>query len=122
VKAVKIKNLRRWRRRNRVRKKLRGNAQFPRLSVFRSLRHLSCQLIDDETGRTLAAASTLEPELRQQLGSGGNCQAAKAVGAVLAQRAVAAGIQHCRFDRGQYKYHGRVAELANAAREGGLQF
>jgi large subunit ribosomal protein L18 len=81
-----------------------------------------CQLIDDETGRTLASASTREKALRDGLGYGGNCDAAKKIGQVLAERAQAAGIDRCRFDRGQYRYHGRVAEVANAVREGGLQF
>jgi len=122
VKAVKIKNLRRWRRRNRVRKKLRGCSSVPRLSVFRSNRHLTCQLIDDESGRTVASASTQEKALQAEVGYGGNCVAAKRIGAVLAERAKAAGIERCRFDRGQYRFHGRVAEVAEAAREGGLQF
>jgi large subunit ribosomal protein L18 len=122
VKAVKIKNLRRWRRTNRVRKKLRGCQAVPRLSVFRSNKHLMCQLVDDESGRTLASASTREKALQSEIGYGGNVEAAKKIGTILAQRALAAGIQNCRFDRGPYRYHGRVAEIANAAREGGLQF
>jgi large subunit ribosomal protein L18 len=92
------------------------------LSVFRSNRHLTCQLIDDESGRTLASASTQEKALQSDVGYGGNCNAAKRIGEVLAERAKAAGIERCRFDRGQYRFHGRVAEVANAAREGGLQF
>ncbi len=122
MKAVKVKNLRRWRRRNRIRKKVQGTANCPRLTVFRSHRNLSCQLVDDETGKTLVAASSQEKALSENLAYGGNCDAAKVIGAALAQRAKSAGIERCRFDRGQYKYHGRVAELANAARENGLQF
>ena len=115
-------NVRRWRRTNRVRKKLRGSAEQPRLSVFRSNKHLSCQLIDDLSGKTLAAASTQEKSVRESLKHGGNCQAAKVVGGLLAERAVAQGVKRVVFDRGKYKYHGRVAELAQAARAGGLQF
>lgn len=92
------------------------------MSVFRSHKHISCQLVDDVSGRTLVAAGTRDKELRQQITYGGNCDAAKMVGQLVAQRAREAGIQTVRFDRGSYKYHGRVAALANAAREGGLTF
>ncbi|MDP1562504.1 MAG: 50S ribosomal protein L18 [Pirellulaceae bacterium] len=122
MKAVKIKNLRRWRRQNRVRKKLRGCSNVPRLSVFRSSRHLMCQLIDDESGKTLASASTQEKAFKAEVPYGGNCEAAKKIGEILGKRALAAGIERCRFDRGQFRFHGRVAEIANAAREVGLQF
>lgn len=122
MKAVKINNVRRWRRRNRVRKKVQGCSQTPRLSVYRSNKNIFCQLIDDESGKTLASASTREKGLAEKIGYGGNCDAAKVIGTAIAERAKAAGIDECRFDRGQYKYHGRVAELANAAREGGLKF
>lgn len=81
-----------------------------------------CQLIDDESGRTLASASTREKSLQSEIGYGGNVDAARKIGTILARRALAAGIQNCRFDRGPYRYHGRVAEIAIAAREGGLQF
>lgn len=122
MKAVKINNVRRWRRRNRVRKKLRGCSQTPRLSVYRSNKNIFCQLIDDESGKTLASASTREKDLAGKVGYGGNCDAAKLIGTTIAERAKAAGIERCRFDRGPYRFHGRVAQLAEAAREGGLQF
>jgi large subunit ribosomal protein L18 len=118
----KLNNVRRWRRTNRVRKKLRGSAEQPRLSVFRSNKHLSCQLIDDLSGKTLAAASTLEKALQTEIKNGGNCAAAKVLGGKIAERALATGVKRVIFDRGRYKYHGRVAELAKAAREGGLEF
>ena len=118
----KLNNMRRWRRTNRVRKPLRGSADKPRLSVYRSNKHLSCQLIDDESGKTLAAASTLEKDLRTELARGGNCAAAKVIGGKIAERAIAGGFKRVVFDRGRYKYHGRVAELANAARAAGLEF
>lgn len=122
MKAVKINNVRRWRRRNRVRKKVQGCAQSPRLTVYRSHKNIFCQLIDDESGKTLASANTREKALAEKIGYGGNCDAAKVIGSTIAERAKAAGIETCRFDRGQYRFHGRVAELANAAREGGLKF
>ncbi len=118
----KLSNVRRWRRTNRVRKRLRGTAEQPRLSVFRSNKHLSCQLIDDLSGKTLAAASTQEKDVRSALAHGGNCSAAKVIGGKIAERALATGVKRVVFDRGRYKYHGRVAELANAARAGGLEF
>ena len=110
----------RIRRHRRVRKKVQGTAQRPRLSVFRSRRHISVQLIDDIAGVTVASASTLEADLRSA--PGGNVAAARAVGALIAQRALDAGITTAVFDRGGYKYHGRVAELADAARAAGLEF
>ncbi len=122
MRQQKIVNKQRWRRTNRVRKKLAGDAQCPRLSVRRSNKHLYCQLIDDEAGKTLASASTRDKTLAEQIGYGGNCEAAKVVGLAIAERAKAVGVTRIRFDRGSYKYHGRVAELANAAREGGLEF
>ena len=121
VRKQKIINKQRWRRKNRVRKKLRGDAECPRLSVRRSNKHLYCQLIDDEAGKTIASASTRDKNLAGQIKYGGNCEAAKIIGSAIAERAKAAGVTKCRFDRGAYKFHGRVAELANAAREGGLQ-
>ena len=99
---------------------MQGTAARPRLSVFRSSRHISAQLIDDLTGVTLVSASTLEADLRSA--PGGNVAAARAVGTLIAQRAMDAGITAAVFDRGGYKYHGRVAELANAARATGLEF
>ncbi len=107
-------------RHRRVRKKVQGTAQRPRLSVFRSTRHISVQLIDDLAGATVASASTLESDLRSE--PGGNVAAARAVGTLIAQRAQELGIKAVVFDRGGYKYHGRVAELANAARAAGLEF
>jgi large subunit ribosomal protein L18 len=116
--AVKTPDQRRLRRRRRVRAKVRGTASRPRLSVFRSNRGVSAQLIDDDSGKTLAHAGWIESDVRK-LASGE--QAAK-VGALLAERAKAAGIETAVFDRGGYRYHGNVARLAEAAREGGLQF
>jgi large subunit ribosomal protein L18 len=95
-------------------------AQRPRLSVFRSHKHIYVQAIDDATGRTLAAASTREKELG--VSYGGNKTAAQAVGRAIADRLLAAGVKHVAFDRGSFQYHGRVRALAEAAREGGLQF
>ena len=122
MKYTKALNLQRWRRKNRIRKRVRGDAATPRLSVFRSNKHLYCQLIDDEAGQTIASASTRDKDLASKIKYGGNCEAAKIVGSAIAERAKSAGISAVRFDRGTYKFHGRVAELANAAREGGLQF
>lgn len=112
----------RQRRSYRVRKRTRGTTERPRLSVMRSHKHIAVQLIDDETGKTLAAASSLDKELSGQLKTGANKTAAQAVGKAIAERAIAAGYKAVCFDRGPYRYHGRVAELANAAREGGLSF
>ncbi|MEX0612415.1 MAG: 50S ribosomal protein L18 [Pirellulales bacterium] len=112
----------RRRRSFRVRKRLRGTAERPRLSVARSHKHISAQIVDDESGRTLAAASSLDKKLSGKLKTGGNQDAAQAVGKAIAERAIAAGIKAVCFDRGPYRYHGRVAALANAARESGLSF
>jgi large subunit ribosomal protein L18 len=109
----------RIRRHRRVRKKVRGNAERPRLAVFRSNRHISAQVIDDRSGRTLAAASTNEADLRS---SGGTVAAATKVGERLAERAKAAGVEAVVFDRGGFIYHGRVAAVAEGARSGGLEF
>jgi large subunit ribosomal protein L18 len=110
----------RLRRHNRVRKKIHGTAERPRLAVYRSNKHLVMQVIDDEDGRTLAAASTVEPDLR---GAGtGNVDAATKVGRLVAERAQAAGVSKVVFDRGGFLFHGRVAAAANAAREAGLEF
>jgi large subunit ribosomal protein L18 len=122
MKKQKALSLQRWRRENRVRKKLRGSADRPRLTVFRSNAHMYCQVIDDESGKTLASASTRDKNLRDQIQQGGNCDAAKIVGQAIASRAQAAGVTQVCFDRGSCQYHGRVAELANAAREAGLSF
>ncbi|MCC7086920.1 MAG: 50S ribosomal protein L18 [Pirellulales bacterium] len=112
----------RQRRAWRVRKRTRGTAERPRLCVKRSLKHTYAQLIDDSRGCTLAAAATTEPSLRGEMKYGGNKAAAAAVGKIVAQRAIAAGIKQVCFDRGGAKYHGRVAALADAAREAGLSF
>jgi large subunit ribosomal protein L18 len=109
---------RRLRRRRRVRAKIRGSAERPRISVFRSNRGIFAQLIDDDSGRTIAAAGWTEAELR----SLGPMEQAQRVGAVLAERAKAAGVETAVFDRGGYQYHGRVKALADGAREGGLNF
>jgi large subunit ribosomal protein L18 len=114
----------RIRRHGRVRSKVVGSPARPRLAVFRSIRHISAQVIDDSSGRTLVAASTMEAELRGRLGpaGGGNLSGAEAVGHLLAARAKAAGVTRVVFDRGGFAYHGRVAGLADAARAEGLEF
>jgi large subunit ribosomal protein L18 len=114
-------NLRqRTRRRFRVRKRLSGTADRPRLTVFRSHKHIYAQVVDDVTGRTLASASTADKTLREQVGFGGNRTAAEAIGKAVAERAQAAGVKQVCFDRGSFRYHGRVAALAEAARSAGL--
>ena len=111
------------RRKARVRRALRGAAgDRPRLSVFRSSKQIYAQIIDDARGHTVAAASSLEKDTRGKLKTGANVEAAKEVGRMIAQRAVEAGIKQVIFDRGSYLYHGRVKALADAAREGGLEF
>lgn len=104
----------------RVRKKVSGTTEIPRLCVYRSLKNIYAQIIDDTTGKTLVSASTLDAELKANYG--GNKEAAKAVGALIAKKALEANIKAVVFDRGGYVYHGRVAELAAGAREGGLEF
>ena len=106
----------------RVRRRIRGSAERPRLVVFRSLNHIYGQLIDDDSGRTLAAIDSRSPDFRARQKSGGNIAAAKIVGELLAQRAKARGVERVVFDRGGYQYHGRVKALADAARAGGLHF
>ncbi len=113
---------RRQRRRFQVRNKVRGSAGEPRLAVFRSLNHFSCQLVDDDAGTTLASASTQDKTLREQFSGTGNCDAAALVGKAIAEKASASGIQSVKFDRGHNRFHGRVKAFADAAREGGLQF
>lgn len=111
------------RRARRTRYKLRQAAGGrPRLSVFRSSKHIYAQVVDDSAGRTLAAASSIDKALKGELRTGADIAAAKRVGALIAERAKAAGIERVVFDRGGYKYHGRVKALADAAREGGLSF
>ena len=114
-----LRNRRRVRLRFQLRQKSHGR---PRLSVFRSSQHIYAQIIDDAQGRTLAAASTLDASLREALKTGANKDAAVAVGKLVAERALAAGVTAVVFDRGSYLYHGRVKALADAAREGGLSF
>jgi len=106
----------------RIRARVSGQAQMPRLNIFRSLKHIYAQLVDDSSGHTLIAASTRDKEVRKTLKSGGNISAAKVVGQILAQRAIAASIPGVIFDRGGYAYHGRVKALADAARAAGLKF
>ncbi len=116
--SVTTKPQHRLRRRRRVRAKITGTAERPRLSVFRSNRGVFAQLIDDRAGLTIAAVSWIEPELREL----GPTEQAKRVGELIAERAKQAGIETCVFDRGGYRYHGRVRALAEGAREGGLEF
>lgn len=111
----------RLRRHVRVRRRVRGTSERPRLAVFRSNQHIYCQVIDDEAGVTLAAASDLEGDLRNAKHEG-KISPAEAVGTRVAERATAAGIRQVVFDRGGYRYHGRVRALADAARKGGLNF
>ncbi len=106
----------------RVRTKVAGTPERPRLCVFRSLNHIYVQVIDDRSGRTLVAASSLDKTTRSQIKGGSNVAAAKVVGKAIGERAKAAGIEQVVFDRGGYKYHGRVQALAEAAREAGLKF
>jgi large subunit ribosomal protein L18 len=112
----------RIKRHKRVRYKVSGTAERPRLNVFRSLKHTYVQLIDDDAGATLASASTVEAGYRDGGKSGGNVDAAKVVGTLIAERAKDKGITRVVFDRGGFKYHGRIKELADAARAGGLEF
>jgi len=106
----------------RVRTRVEGSPERPRLCVYRSLKHIYAQVVDDRASRTLAAASSLDKETRKLLKGGGNVAAAKIVGKAIAERAIAAGISQVVFDRGGYRYHGRVQALAEAAREAGLKF
>jgi large subunit ribosomal protein L18 len=113
---------RRVRRQHRVRNRMFGTPERPRLAVFRSSKHIYAQMVNDESGTTLVSASTLDPEVRKDLKYGGNKAAAAIVGRLVAERAKKAGIDKVCFDRRSYKYHGRVAALAQAARDAGLQF
>ena len=113
---------RRLRRQRHVRNRMSGTPERPRLAVFRSSKHIYAQMVNDQSGTTLVAASTMEPEIKAQVKYGGNKAAAVVVGRVVAERAKQAGIDKICFDRRSYKYHGRVAELAQAARDAGLQF
>ncbi|MBF2055302.1 MAG: 50S ribosomal protein L18 [Candidatus Sericytochromatia bacterium] len=122
MKTVVNKGAERKRRHSRLRKRIFGTAERPRLAVFRSHQHIYAQIINDEEGHTLAAASTVEPEVRQNGSYFGNIEAASKIGERIAKKAQEKGIQQVVFDRGGNKYHGRVAALAEAAREHGLQF
>jgi len=124
TKRMKAKRERRERAHLRVRKRVRGNAERPRLSVYKSLRYIYAQVIDDDQGTTLAQANSADPEVRGQLGGGATAgkAAAKLVGELVAVRVKERGVEKVVFDRGGYVYHGRVQALADAAREKGLQF
>lgn len=111
----------RARRKRRIRKKIHGTADKPRLTVFKSTRHISVQLIDDDAGKTIAAASTYSATKESAKGKG-NCTAAKTVGEAIAERAIGKGVSAVVFDRNGYRYHGRVKVLADAARQKGLKF
>ena|SRR5437868_4212808 len=117
-----LKKRRQLRRRNHVRRRVRGTPERPRLTVFRSSKHIYAQVIDDLAGKTLAAASSKAEPLTKEFAYGGNIKAAVAVGRQIATVAKAAGVTKVCFDRGHYRYHGRVKALADAAREGGLDF
>lgn len=110
------------RRHRRIRRTVAGTSDRPRLAVFRSNQHIYAQIIDDTQHKTLVAASTLDPELKESIETGSNCEASSHVGKLVAQRAIAQGISQVVFDRGGNLYHGRVKALADAAREGGLEF
>ena len=116
------KDLHRKRVHERVRTRVEGSTERPRLCVYRSLGHIYAQVIDDRTGTTLVSASSTDGETKKNLKGGGNIAAAKVIGKTVAERAKAAGVSKVVFDRGGYKYHGRVKALADAAREAGLQF
>ncbi|ANQ53895.1 50S ribosomal protein L18 [Thermosipho sp. 1063] len=116
---------RNWRRKKRhlsIRKKIHGTAERPRLCVYKSEKHIYAQVIDDDKGHTLVAASTLDKELREALKKTWNKEAAREVGKLIGKRAIEKGIKKVVFDRGGYRYHGRIAELAEGAREAGLEF
>ncbi len=119
---AKTRRTSRKRRHRRVRVKVNGTPERPRLNVFRSSKHIYAQVIDDQSGRTLVAASSVDPVLRSEMPRGSNREAARKVGALLGSRAVDQGIKDVVFDRGGYLYHGRVKELAEGAREAGLNF
>lgn len=114
--------LARLRRHRRVRKKVFGTPEKPRLSIFRSTNHIYAQVIDDTHGVTLVSASTLDPEIKSQISAGGNIGAAEKVGELVAKRALEKNIDQVVYDRGGFLYHGRVKALADAAREAGLKF
>ena len=117
-----IRKKKKKKRHKSIRVKLSGTSEFPRLAVYRSTKHIYAQVIDDEKHVTLASASSNDKDLRAELGHGGNIEAAKAVGKAVAEKALKAGIKSIVFDRGGFLYHGRIAALADAAREAGLEF
>lgn len=116
------RKLTRVKRHMRIRTSLTGSTERPRLCIYRSNKHIYAQIVDDSTANTLAAASTLDPELRKKLGKTWDRESAKSVGALVAERAKAKGVVKVVFDRGGYIYHGRIAAVAQAARESGLDF
>jgi large subunit ribosomal protein L18 len=123
VRVTKLsRNAHRQRVHRRVRTRVEGTEERPRLCVYRSLGHIYAQVIEDRTGRTLVSASSIDKEMKKQMKGGGNVAAAKVIGKAVAERAKAAGIEKVVFDRGGYKYHGRIRALAEAAREAGLKF
>ena len=123
MKSARKKDFRRLRRKRRVRKRIVGTSDRPRLTVFRSMKNIYAQIVNDDEGRTIVAASTMDKALRQKLrGACGNRSAAREVGAEIAAKAGQAGIRQVVFDRNGYVFHGRVRELAEAARKGGLEF
>ena len=122
MERIKKKYIARKMRKKRVRKKIMGTSERPRLAVFRSLKHIYTQIIDDQNAITLVAASTLSPQLKSSLSTAGNVNAAREVGQLIASKAKERKIESIVFDRGAYPYHGRIQGLAEAAREGGLKF
>ncbi len=124
--VVPVRKLSRDAHRQRIHRRMRqtmaGSSERPRLCVYRSIKHIRVQLIDDLKGHTIAAASSLDADVKKQIKGGGNIASAKIVGKVIAERAKAAGVESVVFDRGGYQYHGRVQALAEAAREAGLKF
>lgn len=119
---IKEKLQKRKRRHQRIRRKVVGSSERPRLSVYRSMKHIYCQIINDANGTTLASASTMSPEIREQVKDGGNVKAAEIVGRKIAEEALKKGISKVVFDKGGYKYHGRVKALAESARKSNLSF
>jgi len=122
VGRIEDKKRTRLNRRRRIRSKIHGTAGRPRLSIFRSTRHIYAQIINDDIGAVMASASTMEAQLRGSISYGGNVDAAREVGKLLAERAATKKIETVSFDRGGFKYHGRVKALAEAVRDGGLKF
>jgi large subunit ribosomal protein L18 len=121
MKSNEIRKTRRLRRKRGIRKRIHGTREYPRLSVFRSAKHIYAQIIDDDQGVTLAEASSVSKALRGQLAGGGNVAAAKTVGAALAEQAKSKGVEQVRFDRNGYRFHGRLKALAEAVREAGVR-